>query len=170
MQYNCAGKDLVAWIDRVSMNKKLSFTHSKTLRGWLEIIRPPNLFTIPGDILAGASLAFLVEDRIHKVFPVIIISLLLYISGLILNDYFDCKVDRIERPLRPIPSGGIRPRVPLLVSMVLIGTAIGIGFLISGRGILPGKIPFFTTQGTLTLKVVLILVVLILLYNKPYRG
>ena len=25
-----------------------------SLRGWLELVRPPNLFTVPGDILAGA--------------------------------------------------------------------------------------------------------------------
>ena len=85
-----------------------SFNQIEMLYGRLELIRPPNLFTIPGDVLAGASLALISPEKIPHVFPVIAISLLLYMSGLIINDCCDRNIDAIERPHRPIPSGSDR--------------------------------------------------------------
>ncbi|MCF6159104.1 MAG: hypothetical protein E3K32_11175 [wastewater metagenome] len=152
-----------------NMNDRKLLSRSEVLRGWFELIRPPNLFTVPGDILAGASLAFIPEYRILKLFSVIGISILLYISGLILNDYCDRETDRTERPSRPLPSGRVRPGTSLFVSVLLISTAFSIGFVIDGKKPLPLRLLFFPQEGVSVFQVVLILVVLILLYNGPAR-
>lgn len=142
-------------------NREESYSF-EVLNGWLEIIRLPNLFTIPGDILAGASLAFIAKNELYMILPVIIISLSLYISGLILNDYFDREIDKVERPLRPIPSGKVCPQTALVVSSVLVGMALLISFVISENNLLS----FFAIQRTRVLTIVLFLVMFILLYSK----
>ncbi|MGA1825169.1 MAG: UbiA family prenyltransferase [bacterium] len=122
---------------------------TKTFRAWLELLRPPNLFTIPGDILAGISLASFAIIKTEIIIPVVIISLLLYMSGLILNDYFDRTIDTMERPARPLPSGKISPLSALSAGMIMIIIALFFSFLIGGY-------IFFITLG---------IVILIFLYN-----
>lgn len=71
----------------------------------LELLRLPNLFTVPGDVLVGWCLA-----GQRGGFPVagILASLCLYAAGLLFNDAFDAATDARERPSRPIPSGRVR--------------------------------------------------------------
>ncbi|RYD81962.1 MAG: hypothetical protein EOP84_10185 [Verrucomicrobiaceae bacterium] len=82
-------------------------TRHSTLHTWLQLFRAPNLFTVPGDPLAGFLLAnagFL--D--HTLVFVILASVCFYSAGLLQNDLADEEVDRQERPDRPIPSGAAR--------------------------------------------------------------
>ncbi len=76
-----------------------------TIKLVAELLRLPNLFTVPGDILVGWCLA-----GQRGSFPIagILASLCLYAAGLLFNDAFDAHVDALERPERPIPSGRIR--------------------------------------------------------------
>ena len=50
-------------------------------------------------------------------------------AAMILNDYFDIEVDKINQPQRPIPNGEIKPRTALTVGIVLVvlGILLGIG-------------------------------------------
>lgn len=123
---------------------------SAVIRGWLELVRLPNLFTVPGDVLAGASLATITWEETPLVFPVLVISLSLYISGLLLNDYIDRDLDRLDRPERPIPSGRVRPGAALAAALILIALAMILCVLTGGRKL------FLLSSG---------LLVLILLYN-----
>lgn len=81
------------------------------MKAWLQLIRPSNVLTAISDILAGVSLACLfTQEVLPEVQTLICISLssmLLYMGGIIYNDVFDSKLDKIERPERPIPSGRI---------------------------------------------------------------
>src|SRR5207302_1510764 len=52
-------------------------------------------------------------------------STLLYWAGMVWNDYFDLAQDRKERPLRPIPSGRVTPRMAAL---------LGTGLMLAGLG------------------------------------
>ncbi len=128
------------------------WNRAEVLGGWLELVRLPNLFTIPGDILAGASLALISKGEIPFIPPVVIISLLLYMSGLILNDYCDREIDKKQRPNRPIPSGRVSPHIALTTALALMSLAVIISYLI-------GSV-FGVTLG---------LLVLIVLYNGPAR-
>ena len=79
------------------------------LRTWLQLFRAPNLFTVPGDPLAGyvlASYGALESD----VFFAVGASVCFYAAGLLDNDLADLAEDRAERPARPLPSGAASPR------------------------------------------------------------
>ena len=105
---------------------------SSSTSGWLRLIRPPNLITVPGDPLAGFLLAIAAgHQRSYTcIIPAIAISLLLYIAGLISNDYFDCKEDSADRPDRPIPSGSVSPPAALIASLICAALAIALAFSI----------------------------------------
>jgi 4-hydroxybenzoate polyprenyltransferase len=84
---------------------------------YLLLIRAPNLFTVPSNILSGYFATTLLGDaNITQLLLLIFSSIFLYVAGIILNDYFDINVDRKERPNRPLASGQITKRSALLVA------------------------------------------------------
>ncbi|HJR48772.1 MAG TPA: UbiA family prenyltransferase [Nitrososphaeraceae archaeon] len=91
------------------------------VRQYLLLIRVPNLFTIPSNILAGyfATISTANAD-VDLLLSLIVSSVLLYVSGIVLNDYFDINVDRKERPSRPLASGRITKRSALLLAVISI--------------------------------------------------
>lgn len=91
------------------------------VRQYLLLIRVPNLFTVPSNILAGyfATISIANAD-VDQLLSLIISSVLLYVSGIVLNDYFDINVDRKERPSRPLASGRITKRSALLLAVISI--------------------------------------------------
>ena len=95
-------------------------------RVWLELLRLPNLFTVPGDVLVGWAL---VGQRGCPV-PALCASLCLYAAGLLLNDWRDAPIDARERPSRPIPSGRVRRRAVGLAGLALL--ALGVLFAWGG--------------------------------------
>lgn len=90
-------------------------------RAWLQLVRPPNLFTVPGDPLAGFVVAGVgaggVPSLSLAVLPVLS-ALCLYVGGLIGNDVADEAEDRRDRPERPIPSGRISRREALAAAVL----------------------------------------------------
>jgi 4-hydroxybenzoate polyprenyltransferase len=84
---------------------------SPKLRAWLQLVRPPNLFTVPGDPLAGYFLASCMGEssvfQAKSALLTALAALLLYMGGLIGNDVADMEEDRRDRPTRPIPSGQV---------------------------------------------------------------
>ncbi len=96
------------------------------VKAWLQLLRLPNLFTVPGDPLAGFLLASASGEPIvlKAVLPCLIASLLLYAAGLLTNDYFDLETDRRERPFRPLPSGRVAPEPALKAALML--TLLGV--------------------------------------------
>jgi 4-hydroxybenzoate polyprenyltransferase len=102
------------------------------LKQYLLLIRLPNLFTAPANVLSGYfAVSFALNTTIsigHHVDPLapshilqlcllILSSILLYISGIVMNDYFDIKTDLKERPERPLPSGMVSTRRALLIAL-----------------------------------------------------
>jgi hypothetical protein len=102
------------------------------LRQYLTLFRLPNVFTAPSNILAGyyAVVEPASASGLHLAI-LIICSILLYLSGIVLNDYFDIEVDRRERPLRPLPAGTVSKRKVLLIGIVFIIAANFISLLVS---------------------------------------
>ena len=95
------------------------------MRGWLRLLRIPNLLTVPGDPLAGYLLAAgagAVWGR--PLLLVMATALLFYMAGLIMNDVADARVDARERPQRPIPSGAVDETIARLVAVSLITLAL----------------------------------------------
>ncbi|WP_308402943.1 SCO3242 family prenyltransferase [Streptomyces sp. BV286] len=81
------------------------------LRAWVELLRLPALFTVPGDALAGAAAAGARPNS--RTLLAIGSSLCLYEAGMALNDWADRAEDAVDRPHRPLPSGRIRPTAAL---------------------------------------------------------
>jgi 4-hydroxybenzoate polyprenyltransferase len=95
------------------------------IRTWLQLLRAPNLLTVPGDPAAGYFLAcFGAADT--PLWPVIAASLCFYGGGLLLNDLADTEEDRRERPSRPLPSGAASPRSVLAGLLVLFAAGLGL--------------------------------------------
>lgn len=93
------------------------------IKPYLQLTRPANLVTAISDILAGMAIAqFTFSDT--SAILLVLSTLGLYGGGIVMNDVFDAKLDSIERPERPIPSG----KVPLLyatlmgLSLLFLGT------------------------------------------------
>jgi 4-hydroxybenzoate polyprenyltransferase len=125
------------------------------LKAWSQLLRLPNLFTVPGDPLAGFSLACAASQGLDcwisfQPYGVSLASLLFYCSGLLQNDYFDRQEDFRDRPYRPIPSGRVQPGTVILVSSLFA---------------LAGTITAFSL-GTATGFTALVLMAVITLYNR----
>jgi 4-hydroxybenzoate polyprenyltransferase len=102
------------------------------LRQYLLLIRAPNLFTVPSNIMSGYFAITPVNNTdLGQLISLIISSVFLYISGIILNDYFDIEVDRKERPNRPLVSGRITKRSALIIAVASIIAANILAFLVS---------------------------------------
>ena len=94
---------------------------SQRLKEYLLLIRLPNVFTTPSNILTGyfAAVTVAEADSVHLV-ALMVSSGLLYVGGIVLNDYFDVEIDKRERPSRPLPSGNISKRHALAIAMVAL--------------------------------------------------
>ena len=96
------------------------------------MLRLPNLLTVPGDPIVGffswasiryfssAEKGYVDIGRVSMVIPCVVASAGLYCAGLILNDLFDLKEDRRDRPRRPLPSGQINAKTAAATAIVLL--------------------------------------------------
>ncbi|HEX2615064.1 MAG TPA: UbiA family prenyltransferase [Nitrososphaera sp.] len=105
--------------------------HVGRLRQYLLLVRLPNVFTAPPDIAAGyfATVAPATVDWVHLA-ALMISSGLLYIAGIVLNDYFDIEIDRKERPSRPLPSGSISKRTAITIALSALAVANAISLAV----------------------------------------
>ena len=109
-------------------------TCNTKLNGWFQIIRLPNLFTVPGDPLAGAFMASVISDNsisLLQLCSLILAILAVYCFGLIQNDLADYDADLKSRPERPLPSRALSFRevkialAATLVTGLLLAFAVG---------------------------------------------
>lgn len=91
---------------------------------WLELLRVSALFSVPGDLLAGAAAAGARPGR--RTLLATGSSLCLYEAGMALNDWADRDTDAVERPGRPIPSGRIAPAAALGAAAGLMGAGLAL--------------------------------------------
>lgn len=97
---------------------------------YLRLCRPANLPTAAADIIAGMALAGsfsrdpgslqTVFENISVPLSLIGASVLLYAGGVVLNDVFDFKIDKVERPERPIPSGQVTQKHAGIFGFILL--------------------------------------------------
>ena len=99
----------------------------QTVLAWMRLLRLPNHATAVADVLAG----FLIVSRTpfgewpaDSLWLVIGASLCFYGGGMILNDVFDYRLDCVERPERPLPSGLISVALAGSVATVLLAAGL----------------------------------------------
>jgi 4-hydroxybenzoate polyprenyltransferase len=103
------------------------------LRQYLILVRLPNVFTAPSNVLTGylAAVVPAANADALQLFLLLLSSILLYIAGIVFNDYFDIDLDKRERPYRPLPSGGITKKVALLIAIISLISANILAFTAS---------------------------------------
>lgn len=90
------------------------------------LIRLPNVFTAPADVLAGYWLFVgLAGPRFPaSLFWAAVGSALLYAAGIVFNDLYDLELDRRERPERPLPSGLVPTPAAMFVASVALASGV----------------------------------------------
>lgn len=74
---------------------------------WQQLLRAANVFTAASNVIAGFLIVQGEFAPAGALAILIAASACLYLSGMVLNDFFDAAVDAAERPERPVPSGRI---------------------------------------------------------------
>ncbi|RLF20329.1 MAG: hypothetical protein DRZ82_02665 [Thermoprotei archaeon] len=103
---------------------------------WIRLIRPINcimmgIATFVGAIIALGGVPPLVYTE--KLIYAFITAFTLTAASMILNDYFDREIDKINDPTRPIPSGAIKPNEAIAYAIVLILIGLVSAFLTNLR-------------------------------------
>jgi 4-hydroxybenzoate polyprenyltransferase len=102
------------------------------IKSYLQLTRPANIITAIADIWAGFAVSGAAALLISQteagaeesfILPLSWLSLAtigLYGGGVAFNDVFDAKLDAVERPERPIPSGKVKKSNAALMAGLLI--------------------------------------------------
>ncbi|MEU4480632.1 SCO3242 family prenyltransferase [Micromonospora sp. NPDC023966] len=107
-----------------------------------ELVRAPAALTVPGDVLSGAAAAGALDRRTPALAGA---SVLLYWAGMAANDWADRRLDAVERPERPIPSGRIRPAAALGVAAGLTAAGLALAGAAGGRRAAAVAVPLAAT-------------------------
>jgi 4-hydroxybenzoate polyprenyltransferase len=106
----------------------------KKLLGFLRLMRPANIVTAVADILAGIAIAgffYPAPDDFSPVVWLVLATAGLYGGGVVMNDVFDARLDSVERPERPIPSGLISRTAAAVQGLLLLAAGVFFAFLVS---------------------------------------
>jgi len=103
----------------------------KKLTSILKITRPINVIITFISVIIAAAICFPDKIPALNVLLAAFSAALTAASGNIINDIFDIEIDKINRPLRPLPSGKITSREAyILIAVIILGSFI-ISFLVS---------------------------------------
>lgn len=100
---------------------------TKKIKAIVQIFRPELPFSAGVCVVLGELIALGKFPSVQQI--ILGFTSVFFVSGsaLILNDYFDLEVDKVNLPERPLPAGILSP----LEALVLTGAAIGIGLVAS---------------------------------------
>jgi len=100
----------------------------------LELLRWANCIMAGFAAVVGTLIAYLALPeslKIQLTYEPIIVFLSVFMitgAGNAINDYFDFKIDRVNRPDRPIPSGRISRNTAQVISITLFGIGIALSY------------------------------------------
>jgi geranylgeranylglycerol-phosphate geranylgeranyltransferase len=129
----------------MNMNKTLAF---------LRLMRPLNCIMVGFAVIVGATLADakgLGNGWLKLVFG-FVTGFALTAASMAINDYFDRKIDEVNEPNRPIPSGAVKPSEALFLATVLTLVGFLFAFLTSWMCVLGAAVAWlafvaYTTVG-----------------------
>ncbi|MEI8080040.1 MAG: UbiA family prenyltransferase, partial [bacterium] len=115
--------------------QKVTLPPKNSWAGWTALMRLPNLFTVPGDAMAGLTVAALAAGRdLPMTWYLLVIggaAWCFYVFGLLVNDLVDFNEDAIMRPERPLPSGQVGRGLVIAVMLLLPVAGLGLAWLVS---------------------------------------
>jgi 4-hydroxybenzoate polyprenyltransferase len=116
----------------------------RTATAYAELVRVPNLFTAPPDVIAGAALAVAAGGAVSlpSLAGLVAASMLLYAGGTALNDCVDAPEDATARPERPVPSGRVSRTAAGLVAGASLAGAVVVAAVTAGpdAGLVAGAV------------------------------
>jgi geranylgeranylglycerol-phosphate geranylgeranyltransferase len=103
----------------------IKIAYKRKIKGAIQLFRPELSFAAGICVIAGEIVALGSFPSIQNLFYGFICGFFISSPALILNDYFDIEVDRINAPNRPLPAGIISPKevVVLTIAATFIGLA-----------------------------------------------
>ena len=105
------------------------------MRAYLQLVRLPAVFTAMADIVLGFVLANGALSPFPEFAALLCASSALYLAGMVFNDFFDRRIDAIERPKRPIPSGRVSPRAALFLGLALLAAGLSCALAAGNRAL-----------------------------------
>lgn len=124
----------------------------RRLVGLLSMMRLRNCVMIGFAVIVGEVMASTTVP-VRAAFYGFMAGFLLLAASMVLNDYFDREIDRINEPERPIPAGVIKPAEALSFSLILAA----IGFWFAGN------------SGAGALVIATLSVIIMVLYNSRLK-
>jgi 4-hydroxybenzoate polyprenyltransferase len=117
-------------------NRSSLLPFSSRLYAYAALMRPANIVTAFADILAGfaaaAGSAGMQQAPVPAGLGWLLVSTLgLYGGGVVFNDFFDARLDAVERPERAIPAGRASKTGALGLGTALLALGIGAAFSVS---------------------------------------
>jgi len=99
------------------------------LSGYLRLMRPVNCTMMGFAVLVGAVLANPQIGSLNWLYILFgfLTGFMFCAAAMVINDYYDRKIDAINEPQRPIPSGTIKPKE----SLVFMAGLVVVGFVFS---------------------------------------
>jgi len=107
-------------------NKNNNNPVKKKLDGIIRLVRPKSILPttflcIAGGWIMNPSFYNLITSIKFNVSS--ICTILILMSSMVINDVYDVETDKINNPLRPIPSGQIKIYEAIILNLLLLGTA-----------------------------------------------
>ena len=103
----------------------------KKISAYINIVRPINFLITFVTVIVAAALSYKGEYSSVKVFLAAITASLTMSAGNIINDIYDLNGDKINHPLRPLPSGVISLKAALIYYFILLAVSLLLSLFIS---------------------------------------
>ena len=121
-----------------NLRDKTGYSSMNKLSGFIRLTRPINCVMMGFAVLVGAVLAGIAPNlpTLSQLGSLNWLNILFgFLTGftfcataMVINDYYDRKIDAINEPQRPIPSGTIKPNEAL----AFVGVLAAVGFIFAG--------------------------------------
>ena len=107
--------------------------NSRSVWAYLQLMRPANITTAWADILMGCVVAGIYSTNLHfaDIFWLVFSTTGLYGGGVVFNDVCDAKLDAVERPERPLPSGRATLSGAIALGTILLSMGIFAAAMVS---------------------------------------
>lgn len=116
-----------------------SVDRSISLSGLFRISRPINLLMVAfaqlmtAHFLVKTNAAGLPVLQDFRLYLLVLSTVMITAAGYMINDYYDVKIDYVNRPHEVVVGRGIKRRMVIFLHTVFNFTAIGLGYLVSPR-------------------------------------
>ncbi|CCU79094.1 (S)-2,3-di-O-geranylgeranylglyceryl phosphate synthase [Halanaerobium saccharolyticum subsp. saccharolyticum DSM 6643] len=108
----------------------------KKIKGLIELLRPELPFAAGISVIIGEIITLGKLPSLSELFLGFMWGFLLSGSAMILNDFFDIEVDKINAPNRPLPSGLVSSNTAIVFTIIISLLGLVISFFINKAAIL----------------------------------